>query len=176
VKIIAISGSVREKSYNTALLNAIKKVSSDNIDITLFNEIKHIPIFDPALDENQFPDEINQLISQLRNADAVIISTPEYAHGLTGVIKNLLDWLVPSDALVLKPIMVTSVSTSGLGGLRAHHALVSTLIAMNTQVVVESNMCVPNARIKFDESLNLIDDLTKKRISVSLLALERSVN
>jgi len=175
MEILAIPGSVRSGSYNMALLEAMSKTSTNNINITVFDKIKHIPVFDPDIADEDIPEAVNYFIAKIRESDGVIISTPEYAHGLPGVLKNALDWLVASDALVLKPVVVTSVSTSGLGGVRAHNALVLILTAMNVNVVVEGAINVPYAQRKFDENLTLIDSLTTKAVQVSLLALEQAV-
>lgn len=176
MEILAISGSIRIGSFNTALLDAISKLSPPNIKIILSDPIEFIPIFSPEADENNLPPVVKSLINNIRKADGVIISSPEYAHGFTGVLKNVLDWLVPSDALVLKPVVVTSVSTSGLGGVRSYSSLVQVLTAMNSNVVIEGSLCIPFAAVKFDDTLNLTDEITKKRIEVTLMALERVVN
>ncbi len=175
MEILAIPGSVRDDSYNASLLKAISSLAPDNINITLFDELKYIPIFEPDLPEDKLPEPVNFLMSKIRASDGVIISTPEYAHGVPGVLKNMLDWLVASDAMILKPVMLTSVSTSGLGGLRSHSQLVLTLCAMNANVVVEASLNVPYARNKFNNVLELTDSLTKKAIDISLSFLERAV-
>jgi len=176
MEILAISGSIRKNSYNTALLNAASMLSADNINITVFDRIQDIPVFDPEIDEDSFPNEVNNLMSRIRSSDGIIFSTPEYAHGITGVLKNTLDWLVSTDALILKPVIVTSVSTSGLGGVRSHGHLVLILSAMNSNVVVDGSLNVPYAKQKFDNNLNLIDNIIKEAINVSLMALERTIN
>ena len=173
--ILAITGSTRKNSYNTALLRAVSHYSSDQSTVSLFDSIDQIPLFDPEVEDAFIPQEVQHLISRLREADAVIISSPEYAHGMTGAVKNLLDWLVASDALVLKPVMVCSVSTSGLGGVRAYYSLTQTLVAMNTHVVIDSSLLVPYANSKFDDQLKLIDPITIKSIDLSLLTLERVI-
>lgn len=176
MEILAISGSVRSGSYNKALLKAMSVLSPKNINITVFDNIKHIPIFDPDTDDKNIPETVNDLMSKIRESDGVIISTPEYAHGVPGVLKNALDWLVSSDSMVLKPVIVTSVSTSGLGGVRSHSPLVLILSAMNSNVVVEGSINVPYAQKKFDENFNLTDKLTIKAISVSLSAIEQTID
>lgn len=176
MEILAISGSIRTGSFNSALLDAMSILSPGNIKITLFDSIACTPIFNPEIDEDNLPEAVKSLISNIRKADAIIIASPEYAHGITGVLKNMLDWLVASDALVLKPIMVTLVSTSGLGGVRSYSALVQILTAMNSNVVIEGSLCIPFAAGKFDDTLRLTDEITKERIKVSLKALERIVN
>ncbi len=175
MNLLAISGSVRNRSYNLALLRAMKKLCPKDVFVTVYDQIKEIPIFDPDVDDSDVPDSVCSLISMMRQSDGVIISTPEYAHGVPGALKNTLDWLVSSDALILKPVVVTSVSTSGLGGVRSHSPLVLILSAMNTNVVVEGSINIPYAKRKFDESMNLTDDLTKKAIAVSFLAMKQVI-
>ena len=176
MKILAIPGSVRNGSFNVALLDAMTKIAPKNINITVFDKIKDIPVFEPDTSDKVIPEPVNYFISKIRESDGIIISTPEYAHGVPGVLKNALDWLVASDALVLKPVIITSVSTSGLGGVRAHSALVLILSAMNLNVVVEGSLNIPYAQRKFDENLTLTDNLSTKAIQVSLLALEQAIN
>jgi len=153
----------------------MKEICPKDMSVTVYDQIKEIPIFDPEIDDSNIPDSVCSLISMMRKSDGVIISTPEYAHGVPGALKNTLDWLVSSDALILKPIVVTSVSTSGLGGVRSHSPLVLILSAMNTNVVVEGSMNIPYAQSKFDESMNLTDNLTKKAIETSLLAMRQAI-
>jgi len=172
MEILAISGSIRTASFNTAFLNCTSGLSAENINISLFDSIECIPLFKP---ENNYPQAVKNLIDKIRCSDGVIISTPEYAHGISGVLKNVLDWLVASDALVLKPVMVASVSTSGLGGVRSYCSLVQVLTAMNCNVVIEASLCVPFAVAKFDDASNLIDELTIQRIELALNAFEKMI-
>ena len=176
MEIFAIPGSIRVGSYNLALLNELSKLSPHYIGITVFDNIKNIPIFCPEIANSDIPQSVNVLMSQIRKCDAIIISTPEYAHGISGVLKNTLDWLVSSDVLVIKPVLVTSVSTSGLGGVKSHGPLVSVLSAMNCNVIVEGSINVPFAQKKFDGNGNLTDPLTKNSLINSLSFLERAIN
>jgi len=176
MELLAIPGSVREGSFNFALLNAASKLSPNNINIKVIDSIQDIPIFNPDIDVNEIPESVNSLIARIRTSDGVIISTPEYAHGIPGALKNTLDWLVSSDALVLKPVVATSVSTSALGGARSHHSLVLILSAMNSNIVVDGSLNVPFAHNKFDGHSNLTDNITEKALIVSLTAFERAIN
>jgi len=175
MEILAISGSIRTASFNTALLNCTSGLSAENTNISLFDSIECIPLFDPEKNEDNYPQAVKNLIDKIRHSDGVIISTPEYAHGISGALKNVLDWLVASDALVLKPVMVASVSTSGLGGVRSYCSLVQVLTAMNCNVVIEASLCVPFAVVKFDDASNLIDELTVQRVALALNAFEKMI-
>lgn len=172
--IMAISGSAREGSYNTALLHAAAALAGEAVQVDVADSLESIPIFSP--DVEQIPPAVDALLSRVRRADGVIFSTPEYAHGVSGVLKNALDWFVASDALVLKPVVVMSVSTSALGGARGHSALLLTLSAMNAHVVADGSLTVPFAKNRFDSQMALVDEITRNALQVSLAALRRSIN
>jgi len=175
MNLLAISGSVRKDSYNLALLRAMEEQCPKGSSVIVYKQLKEIPTFDPDIDEKDTPDSVRSLISMMRESDGVIISTPEYAHGIPGALKNTLDWLVSSDVLILKPIVVTSVSTSGLGGVRSHNSLVLILSAMNVNVIIEGSMNVPYAHSKFDGNMKLTDKLTTKAIDTLLVAMRQSI-
>jgi len=175
MNLLAVSGSVRKGSYNLALLRAIKEQCPKDFSVSVYDQIRDIPTFDPDTDDEDTPDSVRSLISMMRESDGVIISTPEYAHGVPGALKNTLDWLVSSDALILKPLVVTSVSTSGLGGVRSYSPLVLILSAMNTNVVIEGSMNAPYAQSKFDGSMKLTDELTKRGIDILFLAMGQAI-
>ena len=175
INILAISGSIREGSYNTALLRSAMELAPANMQIQLYDALACLPHFDPLLANSQMPAVVKALRNRLQEADGVIVSTPEYAYGIPGVLKNALDWVVASGELVLKPVVVTSVSTSELGGARAHYALVTVLHAMNANVVVEGSMNVPFAGSKFNSHGVLEDGLTREALGVSLRVLGEGV-
>jgi len=175
MNLLALSGSVRKGSYNLALLRAMKEQCPTGSFVSVYDQIKEIPTFDPDIDDKDTPDSVRSLTSMMREHDGVIISTPEYAHGVPGALKNVLDWLVSSDVLILKPIIVTSVSTSGLGGVRSYSPLVLILSAMNTNVVIEGSMNVPYAHNKFDDSMKLTDELTKRSIDTLFSAMRQAI-
>jgi chromate reductase len=175
MNILAISGSLRDNAYNTALLRSAAALAPPNMTISLYDGLGNLPHFDPLLAESEMPAEVMDLRNKLQAADGVIISTPEYAYGIPGVLKNALDWVVASGELVLKPIVATSVSTSDLGGARAHYALVTVLHAMNAKVLVEASMNVPFARSKFDADGVLEDVLTKQALGTSLRVLGQGI-
>lgn len=171
----AISGSVRQGSYNSALLEAMKNLCPEDDTFSVYKNLECIPAFNPDDEQNGLPGVVEELLVEIRKADAVVISTPEYAHGIPGALKNALDWVVSSDAVVLKPVVGTSVSSSGLGGVRSHAPLVLVLSAMNANVVVEGSFNVPFAQRKFDSTLKLIDEITISAIKHSFMALKQAV-
>ena len=175
MEVLAISGSLRTNSYNTALLKSAITTAPSNMNISLFQHINEIPHFNPDIPQNSIPSSVLNLREAITKSDAILISTPEYAHGIPGALKNALDWLVSSSEIILKPIVVMSVSTSELGGFRAAAALIQVLNAMNTNVVIDANLNVPFAKTKFNGKGDLIDSNIKQALKNSLYTIANIV-
>jgi chromate reductase len=135
MRIVAILGSLRARSSNRALLHAAAKLAPDGMEITIYDGLASLPHFNPDDDEEGAtpPPAVAALRAWLAAADGIVISTPEYAHGLPGSLKNALDWLVSDGALVDKPVAI--LSTSSARGQFAHASLVETLTTMNWRVL-----------------------------------------
>jgi len=109
-KFLAISGSLRAASTNTALLAALARNAPTGIAVTLYDGLARLPIFNPDDEGERTPAEAARLIEAVSAASGVIVSCPEYAHGVPGGLKNALDWLVSRDAAVGKPAMLVHAS------------------------------------------------------------------
>ncbi|HXH91491.1 MAG TPA: NADPH-dependent FMN reductase [Thermoanaerobaculia bacterium] len=135
MKIIAICGSLRAHSSNRALLQAALKLAPEGMEVTIYEGLAGLPHFNPDDDEEGTtpPPAVAELRSLLAAADGILISSPEYAHGVPGSLKNALDWLVSDGALVDKPIAL--INASPVGGQFAQASLVETLTTMNWRVV-----------------------------------------
>jgi len=98
--ILAIPGSLGSQSSNRVLLEALQKLAPGNTEIAIFDGISELPYFNPDFDREgtEAPSSVARLRAQIAEATGLIISTPEYAHGIPGVLKNALDWLVSSPA------------------------------------------------------------------------------
>lgn len=113
MKILAISGSLRKASSNTTLLRAAKLIAETPLEITIYEELDQIPPFNPDLDVEPAPAAVARFRALLNESSVVIFSTPEYAHGLPGSLKNLLDWVVGSGELSEKPVALIHASARG---------------------------------------------------------------
>lgn len=171
MKILAISGSLRAHSYNTALLRQAASINLPEWNITQFDSLATVPLFNPDSENGTVPETVSRLRQAIGSADAVIISTPEYAHGIPGALKNALDWLVSCNEMILKPVAVMSVSTSNLGGYRAHADLIKVLHAMNTNVIIDASLNVPFAKMKFNAQGELVDPESLKALENALLRI-----
>jgi NAD(P)H-dependent FMN reductase len=139
--IVAISGSLREGSSNAALLRAAASVAPEGVRFVFYEGLGELPHFNPDLDaEGSTPPEaVRQLRELLIGADAILISSPEYAHGVPGAFKNMLDWLVSTGELVGKPVALLNAAAAG--GEYAQNAILETLRTMNWRVV-DSACCI----------------------------------
>jgi len=149
MQILAISGSLRYASTNTTLLNAAGTLAPKNMELLVYSGLGDLPHFNPDLDIQPAPLAVAEFRSQLCRSAGVIISSPEYAHGVPGVLKNALDWLVASGELYEKPVALFSASPRGS---YAQASLTETLNVMMARVVPEACISVPLLGRNLDES------------------------
>lgn len=135
MNIVTLSGSLRAASINAALLRVVARLAPAGMHVTAF-DIGALPLFNPDL-EAGLQIAVARLHTAIAAADALIIASPEYAHGVTGAIKNALDWLVGLDAFAGTPVAVLNASP------RAHHAdaaLRETLVTMSANIVESASI------------------------------------
>jgi NAD(P)H-dependent FMN reductase len=133
-RLLAISGSLRRVSTNTALLHAMADHAPDGIGVELYDGLGDLPIFNPDREGDLTPPVVNNLGQKVREAVGLIISCPEYAHGIPGGLKNLLDWLVSRDEIPHKPTMLLRASNRND---ISHAALLEVLRTMSVAVMPE---------------------------------------
>jgi len=155
INILAISGSLKSTSSNTSILRAISQFKTENIDFILFNGLDELPHFNPEKEEGT--SAVANFKEHLKKADGVIISTPEYAFGVPGTLKNALDWLVSSGELNEKPVIAISASPMYEGGLKAMTSLLLTLSALGTKMNEKSHLSIPNILNKLNKSGEITD-------------------
>jgi chromate reductase, NAD(P)H dehydrogenase (quinone) len=136
--ILAISGSLRKISSNTALIQAAIALAPPTLEIKLYNGLNDLPHFNPDLEPTE-PPSVTDLRAQIKWADGLIISSPEYAHGVPGVLKNALDWLVSGDEFVGKAIALFNASPRAI---HAHASLTEIITTMAGRIVPEASITV----------------------------------
>jgi len=147
VRILAISGSLRAASLNSALLRAVAGLAPTDVRVELFTELGNLPLFNPDLEITDL-SPVADFHARLLEADGVIIASPEYAHGVTGVMKNALDWMVGSEAFVNKPVALLNASPRAT---IAQASLKETLTVMSAQVVEAASITLPIIGSNLDE-------------------------
>ncbi|MGO6850791.1 NAD(P)H-dependent oxidoreductase [Rhizobium leguminosarum] len=121
MRILAISGSARLNSTNTAMLRAIRTIAPSDIEVSIFDGVGRLPVFSPDLEGESLPEAVRDFIDVVAQSDGVIIASPEYVRSIPGGLKNAIDWLVSGDEIVHKPIALLHASHRGddmLAGLR----------------------------------------------------------
>jgi NAD(P)H-dependent FMN reductase len=138
IKLLALCGSQRTQSMSGGLLRACRERAPAGIDVTLFEAHKQFPLFNPELAE--LPAGVRALHEAIDQADALLIASPEYAHGVTGTIKNTLDWLVGHPGFVGKPVALLNPSW------QSHHAddsLREILGMMSATLILDACVRIP---------------------------------
>lgn len=144
-KILAISGSTRQSSTNASLINCIVRLYTGKLDIEMFQGLSDIPHFNPDLDNENPPKLILAFRDQLKEADGILICTPEYAMGVPGTLKNAIDWTVSSMEFSHKPTALITASTSGQ---KAHESLIETLRVLEADMPDGSLLLVSHVKTK----------------------------
>jgi chromate reductase len=140
-RLLAISGSLRAASTNTAALEALALVAPEDVEVVLYRDLARLPAFNPDEDEEgRVPAGVVGLRDLVRACDGVVIAAPEYAHGVPGALKNALDWLVASDAVPGKPIALLNAAPRAF---HAQSALRETLATMAARLAPEAFVTLP---------------------------------
>src|SRR5437773_2703790 len=131
MRILAISGSLRTGSSNATLLRAAAAIAPAGVEIVAYDNIGVLPHFNPDLDAGAPPDMVARFRGEVARADALMISSPEYAHGVPGTLKNALDWLVGGVEINGKPVALVNASARAT---YAQASLQETLSVMGARV------------------------------------------
>jgi NAD(P)H-dependent FMN reductase len=131
MNILALSGSLRAASENTRLLRALACLAPAGMEVVVFSGLGDLPLFNPDI-EFPNPPAVAKLREAINAADAVIIASPEYAHGVSAVIKNALDWMVGNESFVGKPVALLNAAPRAT---HAYHSLRETVTMMSANVI-----------------------------------------
>jgi len=171
MKILAISGSLRAVSLNTALLRAVARLAPADISVVLYRGLGDLPLFNPDIEASD-PPPVAELRTQILSADALLIASPEYAHGVTGVMKNALDWMVGCEAFVHKPVALLNASPRAV---HAQAALRETVTMMSACIVDEASITVPILGSNFSEDEIVLHPDISASLMAALFALRAAV-
>jgi len=142
-RVLCLSGSLRRSSANTAVLEAARQLAPDTLELELYAGLGSLPLFNPDDEVEPLPATVQALRSAVGRSDALLIACPEYAHGVPGAFKNLLDWLVGSLEFPGRPVVL--LNTSGRGSFHAQAALREILGTMSAPLLESACMTVPLA-------------------------------
>lgn len=172
MRLLAISGSLRAVSTNTALLEAARLLAPDGVDIELFDGLARLPHFNPDLDVEPAPLEVSAWREKIRNADGLLISSPEYARGIPGSFKNGLDWLVSHDGFPDKPVAFFHASERAVASQAAMHLVFQT---MSARIVEGASITVPLLGKQTDAAAIAADPAIGSKIRAALEAFVEAI-
>ena len=171
LEFLAISGSLRATSSNTTVLQATAALAPDNIHITLYEGLGYLPHFNPDLDVEPPHPAVADLRRQIRAADAVLISSPEYAHGVPGSLKNALDWIVSSGEFTDKPTAVLTFARASY----VRTALMETLTVMMAKLNDDTSPRLQSNTNKLDIATVLADSSLSTALKDCLSRLSNAI-
>lgn len=163
--VLAVSGSLRHGSTNTLMLQAVADRLRANVTMIFFDGLDDLPHFSPERDADHESGTaslpaVAHWRAAIEQADAVLISTPEYAFGTPGVLKNALDWVVSTVLFDQKAVGVISASPGHEGGQKVMASLLPTLTALNAYIPVGCSLVISSVKKKMDADGQLVDAAT----------------
>lgn len=171
MKILAISGSLRADSYNTALARAAAERAPEGTEIELYDRLGEIPPFDADGDGEDAPEVVRDLRERIVEADALLFVTPEYNGSISGVLKNAIDWASrpPRGGASIwgKTAAVAGATTGQFGAIWAQQDL-RRILGIAGARVIEGELPVAQAQNVFDEEGRLQDPLLAQRLRAHL--------
>jgi chromate reductase, NAD(P)H dehydrogenase (quinone) len=163
--VCGIAGSLRRGSYNRALLRAARELSPEGMEVRIFDRLAEIPLYNQDVEAEGDPESVQALKRAIAEAGALLIATPEYNHGVPGVLKNAIDWASrPPRKSVLggKPAAIFGASPGITGSARAQTQLRQAFVFTDTPTLTQPEILVYRAHEKFDEQGRLTDEKTRE--------------
>lgn len=177
MRILAVSGSLRRGSHNTALLRAAANLLPPAVELRIYADLEAIPAFNEDRVEDP-PESVQRLRDAVAAADGVLIATPEYNSSIPGVLKNALDWLsrpLIESPLRNKPAAVIGASTGMFGAVWAQAETRKVLAAIGARVL-DHELPVPSAHEQFGVDGRLSDEDLERELTETIEALEQAIN
>lgn len=172
VKLLAISGSLRAVSSNASLLRAAQILARPPLAVEMYDGLSTLPHFNPDLDVEPLPAAVADLRARVKAADGLLISSPEYARGVAGAMKNALDWMVSNTDFSGKPVALFNASPRATHGLAA---LRLTLETMAARVIDEASLTLPLLSSPLDAQGIARDQKLSQMVSDAIATFVRAI-
>jgi len=165
-RLLGIAGSLRDASFNRALLRAAIELAPSGVEITTFDELAALPFYDGDVEASGEPVAVRTLRKAIDAADAVLVVTPEYNDGTSAVLKNAIDWASrpPQRTLAGKLVAVMGASVTPSGARGGIESVKRSLRRAGSQVLDEQ-VAVPSVAAAFDPTLHLADPLVRAEVA-----------
>jgi chromate reductase, NAD(P)H dehydrogenase (quinone) len=173
VKILGISGSLRASSFNTAALRAAAELAPAGMSIEL-HDIGDLPLYNDDVRLAGFPPAAVRLRERIKAADGLLLATPEYNYGTSGVLKNAIDWASrpPEQPFDGKPIALMGASPGAIGTARAQYQLRQSFVFLDAHILNRPEVMIGGAASKFDAAGKLTDQATRDFLAAMLVAFK----
>lgn len=172
INVLGICGSLRQKSFNKAALQAAIELAPGDMRVEAA-EIGDVPLYNADVQEKGFPAAVETLGAKIQAADALLFVTPEYNYSVPGVLKNAIDWVsrLPSQPCAGKAVAITGASPGMLGTARAQYHLRQICVFLDMHPINRPEVMIANANAKFDENGKLQDAMSRELIGKLLVSL-----
>jgi chromate reductase len=171
INVVTISGSLRKGSFNSALQRTLPALAPSDMKLTEAPSYAGFPLYNADVQTSAgFPADVKAFADAIRDADGVIIVTPEYNYSVPGALKNAIDWAsrFENQPFKDKPVAIQSATGGPLGGARMQYHMRSILVFLNAMTFNTPEIFVGSAHTKFNEKLELTDEPTRKIVSQQL--------
>jgi chromate reductase len=168
IRLLGIAGSLRQGSFNRALLRAVKEVLPTHAELDIYEGLKDIPPYDGDVEAAGAPPSVIALKEAIAAADGLVIATPEYNYSIPGVLKNAIDWASRPPAqtpLRDKPAGIIGASQGPSGTMRAQYHLRQVFVFMNVHAMGQPEVFVGSAKSKFEADGRLHDTATREHLA-----------
>ncbi len=171
-KIFAISGSTRSNSSNLKILKQIAELSKGIFEVKLFEDLAELPHFNPDLDTDIPPQAVTDFRNEIKQADGVLICTPEYVFSLPGSLKNALEWCVSTTVFSKKKVGLITASASGE---KAQEELQLIMKTIEASFNADTSLLIQGVRGKVNPEGTIVDSLTLKQIQQFITAFDKQL-
>jgi Predicted flavoprotein len=173
VNVIALSGSLRKGSYNTAALRACQTLAPAGMTIDI-GSIADVPLYDADVQAKGFPESVQRLAKQIEEADALLFATPEYNYSVPGTLKNAIDWLsrLQPSPFAGKPAAIIGASMGPVGTGRAQYHLRQIGVFLDLRFLNKPEVLIGSAHERFDAEGRLTHEPTREFLGKFLLAVQ----
>jgi chromate reductase len=174
IKVLAISGSLRRSSFNTAALRAAADLAPEGMEVAIHEGLRDIPPYDDDLRTGSgYPPHVAAFRARIKAADALLFASPEYNFSISGVLKNAIDWAsrMPDQPFDGKPFAVMGAATGAYGTARSQYELRKILAGLNAFPLNKPEVLIAGAGSKFDAEGRLTDETVRGLIAQQMAAL-----
>jgi len=179
LNIVTLVGSLRKGSFNAMVARSLPSLAPAGMAVAELPSIRDIPLYDADIQQDEgFPQTVEAIAGQIRQADGVVIVTPEYNYSVPGGLKNAIDWLsrLPDQPLAGKPVLIQTSSMGAIGGARCQYHLRQILVFLDAMVMNKPEFMGGAIQNKVDtQTGEVVDQSTREHLTGQLTAFAESI-